>query len=181
MGNPDWIFNSYQQNPATNNFQVLGLNPFKIKCVPSETSGAVCSTGSVPYELTFHQTNKNPESPEFTFGCFKAKDGNEEQLNMGGSTAICDYALGATEDIKGINPTWLEELKSLDYENLKNDWDYPENKEFAIYHKLSGQPEEKVVGNDPFQETNVFVREIKYWLLDKESNRIPITIYIRVW
>lgn len=179
LGNIDWIFNSYQPNPATNDFQVSQLNPFIIKCVPS--SNATCSSTSMPYILTFHQTNKLPLSPEFTFGCYRIKDGHEEELNVGGATALCDYSLGATEDVKGINPTWLNDLKNLDYEALKRTWDYPEGKEFAIYQQRDGSSEEKVVGGDPFQETNVFVREIKYWLLTQEGNRVPITIYIRVW
>lgn len=90
----------------------------------------------------------------------------------------CDAELGVTEDIEGISEKWLNSLKSFEnYENLKIDWDYPKQKDFAIYvneEKITNSPE-------PYQQANVFVKEYKDWYVEEDADRVLIKINLRAW
>ena len=100
-------------------------------------------------------------------------------------TALCDVQLGSTEEIQGINDAWLQGLKDLQenegYEQLKENWHYPTEKNFAIYEVNNQGDENLIIGGDPFQQRNIFVRELTYWTLTGNGDRTPITISFRVW
>ncbi|MDO8556074.1 MAG: hypothetical protein Q7R96_02780, partial [Nanoarchaeota archaeon] len=80
---------------------------------------------------------------------------------------------------------WLEGLKDLQendgYEQLKEDWNYPAEKNFAIYEVDNQGNENLIIGGDPFDQKNVFVRELTYWKISDIGDRTPITISFRVW
>ena len=174
VGN-DWLFYPYPDS----NYPNLGFsatpNTITIKCfaLPCTTTP---SNG--PIVLTFYQNNVNADSPYLTAGCFTTIAGAELETNdADGPTALCDQQLGATEDIHGVNGAWLSLLQANTYSpSFKQSWNYPESREFAIY-----EDDNKILGADPFEQKNVFVREVKYWRLSQDGTRIPTTIYFRVW
>ena len=92
------------------------------------------------------------------------------------NTAACDSELGATEEYYGIRQSYLNNLQNLDYEDVKESWNYPEQKEFVIY-----KDNHKILGPDPASESSVFVKELKLMIVEDPDNRVPVTLSIRVW
>lgn len=86
----------------------------------------------------------------------------------------CEVELGSTENFEGIS---LDRIKKLNYKDLKKDWEYPESKEFAIYLNkvnITDNPE-------PGQQDNVFVKELRTWVLDKDGHRENAVVSLRTW
>lgn len=134
-------------------------------------------------EFIFYPNEANnwkQNDPEIVFPVCRYEDGEDASGDPN-----CNILLGSTESINGISPGWLNKLKQLGidgkYNEVKNAWDYPPERDFAIYEVMPNGDENLVVGGDPFDQRNVFVREIKYWLLTSGMERHSSTISIRVW
>ncbi len=88
---------------------------------------------------------------------------------------------GATEIIQGVSSSVSFDNSETGYLALKQEWNFPENKEFAIRitYPDSEYTYEPV---EPFQQAKVYVREWKDWELDTNTGaREEVTINVRVW
>lgn len=91
----------------------------------------------------------------------------------------CEVILGASISKFGINRGWLGELKSKDYNDLKDEWGFPEDKDFAIYENDLNN---KINGAEVIpQGVNVFSKEIKTNFLSNRGELDSVTIIIQVW
>ncbi len=174
----NWLYSSCKTTSGTTGILTATCtgNTAIIDCMPGED----CKRGNAL--LIFYPnaaTPKNIQEPELdeTF----CKDDNGAITD----TARCDIQLGSTEDVQGINNAWLQALKNLPtnggYEQLKRDWKFPLQKNFALYQVDNQGNENFILGGDTFNQKNVFVRELTYWILSTTGDRTPITISFRVW
>lgn len=97
----------------------------------------------------------------------------------------CVAELGVFENINGLNPTMLTDITSDSveaYKTLKTRWGIPEDKEFSIYidRNVDGAIE-KIIGADPFEKANVFVRRIESQIVEPIGTTTPVAVYLRVW
>lgn len=76
------------------------------------------------------------------------------------------------------------------YQKFKDDWNFPEGREFKIVIlELTGPENAKIYtpyneygfSGEPYEEAEVFVREWKYNILDKYGNRREVIVSMRVW
>ncbi len=94
----------------------------------------------------------------------------------------CNAELGSTIDIEGISAKKARELMKLDYQQVKERWHFPADKEFAIYAYTKDNQELSVKkGPEPPLHGSVFVKESNYWVVNSEGIIEPVTINIRVW
>ena len=117
---------------------------------------------------------------------------NKEELTCG-----AHYAVGASEKLKGLkleNADSVETLRlkvATDYEGVKEQWGFPDVKDFRIViyspsedltFEEADNNFELVVGlQKPSLDTEVFVREFNTFTLSEDGIKVPITINIRVW
>ncbi len=133
-------------------------NPITIQC-----SSGICSGNLVLTFYSIDPTNKN--LPDVGLICNPS------------NTAICDAVLGATTTTTGINENQVSALSANGYTKTKNNFKYPSLNEFAIFVDGSSIFPAQTVP----QQTNVFVKERKYWKLSKSNVRTQISIRFQVW
>ncbi len=91
--------------------------------------------------------------------------------------AVCKAVLGATVTYQGLQQGKITALQSADYNTVRTNWNYPLQKEFAIY-----QDGNKVIGGqEPTQQANIFVKEMKMNMIAADGAQTTTTINIRVW
>lgn len=91
--------------------------------------------------------------------------------------AICAALLGATVSHQGLQQSEINNLKTADYTIVKNAWTYPLQREFALY-----QDGQKIIGSqEPSQQADIFVKELKMNIINDQGVKTPTTINIRVW
>ena len=91
--------------------------------------------------------------------------------------AACTAVLGATITYQGLNQNEISNLQTQQYAIIKNRWTYPLQKEFAIY-----KDDIKIIGGqEPAQQADVFVKELKTNVIDDQGIQTTATINIRVW
>jgi len=116
---------------------------------------------------------------------------------------VCEdeYVLGATETLEGFSQSALDDLQTLcstNYEIVKTNFNYPENKEFSIYYVYTddamydfsatigvcnwdynvNNPYTEVA---PYEQANIFVKEYLYWILNEDGTTDSILVNIKVW
>ena len=87
---------------------------------------------------------------------------------------FCRIEAGASEFLEGLKESITS---SQDYTSLKEEWNFPESKEFVVYvnnRQVTSSPPQPSV-------TNVFTRTKKYWILKDNGEREPVEINMRVW
>jgi hypothetical protein len=89
----------------------------------------------------------------------------------------CNVEIGASEDITGISVNQLNTFKNKDYEQLKESWSFPANKEFVVY--VDNLKVTK--GPDAYEQSNVLVREVHAHKVLSTGERVPVVVNIRVW
>ncbi|MFH1455924.1 MAG: hypothetical protein ABIF40_03165 [archaeon] len=118
---------------------------------------------------------------------------------------VCEdkYVLGATETLEGFNFKALDDLQTLcntDYEIIKTNFNYPENKEFSIYYvytddavydftetiglcnwDYNANPNRPHTEITPYEQANIFVKEYLYWILNEDGTTDSILVNIKVW
>ncbi|MDO8628576.1 MAG: hypothetical protein Q7R56_02380 [Nanoarchaeota archaeon] len=171
---PEWAFSNCEQKTTSTQQGTISTTcgtTATIQCTSDTPS--TCKNHII--HVTYYPTQPEPAEPEFqTPLCTNTNNDNlDEDIN-------CQYTLGATEELKGISNDKLTNLSQANYATIKQQWHYPEEKHFAIY-KITPSGEEKINGGDPFGAKNTYVREIKYWTINKEGERTPLTISIRSW
>lgn len=89
----------------------------------------------------------------------------------------CTAVLGATVTYQGLQQNKIDTLHAQVYHTIKNIWNYPQQKEFAIY-----QDGNKIIGGqEPAQQANIFVKEMKMNMIAADGAQSTTTINIRVW
>lgn len=156
--NGDWRFEGI--SPASlQAFKVtLNSNDLTLDC----TATGLCDNKN--FTLFWSPKRTNPGEPTLSFDCTPS-----------GTPAICNAALGSTTSEEGLDTNFLNTLKTKNYQQLKNDWDYPSTKEFAIFIDNA-----LWIGAEQPQTGSVVAKEIKYWKIQGKS-RTPVSISIRVW
>ena len=95
------------------------------------------------------------------------------------------YAFGVKEKIKGIYKTKFEnEINNTDYNTLKEQWNYPQRKEFEIliYEGLDlANPIYTISKNSEITNEQVNVLQWSDWFINENSSREIITIMVRTW
>ena len=91
--------------------------------------------------------------------------------------AACTAVLGATITHQGLRQAEIDALRAEDYNALKRAWTYPLQREFAIYQEGT-----KIIGGqEPVQQADVFVKELKMNRINDQGIQTPTIINIRVW
>lgn len=97
------------------------------------------------------------------------------------------YSFGVTADLYGISVRNLTNLNQ-DFESLKVSWNLPLNKDFSILlantSKLQYAKEEVIFFynySDPFEQADVFVKEWRDFILNKNGQLDPVIMNIRIW
>lgn len=98
----------------------------------------------------------------------------------------CTALLGATITHHGLQQSEINVLadpQQTSYETLKQSWTYPLQREFALYQRdpATGQEKKIVGGQEPAQQANIAVKEIKMNLINDQGIQAPTIINIRVW
>ena len=129
------------------------------------------------FYLTYYQKFANEKTNELIIECSPFNLGDEDH---------CVAHLGASTTKTGIKNEWLEKLKTINYEDLKKNWDFPEDKDFSIYVSISeadlGKESSKINGAEEPQGINLFIKEFKTQSVDKYGSiTIPIIVNLRVW
>ena len=162
--------------------------------------------GSNAWEFGAAKTDKIPQFGKFCFSNWELKCGEGECATIKSRTIFdlyytpkekdiepkldawctqqatesqCKVELGSTENLEGINWRWLNDLKSEkeeDYIKIKDEWNFPESKNFAIF--VDG---DKIIGEEPYENINVFVREWKDWYVYSDGERKETKVNIQVW
>ncbi len=89
----------------------------------------------------------------------------------------CDASMGSSDDVKGIDQAKLTVLTTADYGQLKQQWNFPTSREFAIF--VDNLP--VTTSPAPGDQDDVMVKEIKIYKIDANGNRIPTVVNMRVW
>ena len=95
-----------------------------------------------------------------------------------------DIKFGAIEREKGLN---LEKINNLNYQDLKNSWNYPSNKDFKITiwnitsaDLINRSTSIADIGRSPNVE-DVSVKEWDDYVLTKEAELYPALINVKTW
>lgn len=128
-----------------------------------------------------NKTNYGPEDGEGIYWLTFYPLGSSE-LFLSLDTINCGFEtlLGAQESIKGINKLKLEDLGT--YEEMKNRWTYPKTKDFQILVKKDNKFE-KLSDDmpDPYQNANVYVKQIRDLYVNKQGELDKADIVLEVW
>ncbi|HLC71989.1 MAG TPA: hypothetical protein VJH37_00235 [Candidatus Nanoarchaeia archaeon] len=89
----------------------------------------------------------------------------------------CTAILGATITYEGLQQAEINTLSTANYNTIRSSWMYPLQKEFAIY-----QDGNKIIGGqEPVQQGNIFVKELKMQVINAQGVKTPTVINIKVW
>ena len=91
--------------------------------------------------------------------------------------SYCLIDVGATEILEGISPSLLVQLKTQGYAAVKQQWRYPEGKEFAI--TVDGNA--LFSGPEPGTRQNVQAKTFYSWYLLSNGQRNVTEVQLRVW
>lgn len=96
-------------------------------------------------------------------------------------TGDYEYYYGLAERIFGVS---VGKFSDLDYEEIKDKWNFPEGADFWI--KINYLDEEKgelqPFGNEnPYEQANVYVREWSDYILNEDGTKDAIKINMAVW
>ena len=106
------------------------------------------------------------ESPNFISTCSPSEE-------------LCIVTLGISTELTGFDKKKLEEYSAKDYDTLKQEWNYPLEKDFLI----TIESENIQIGNkqEKPDQQSTFVKQVKTNLLDEKGEKTPITINYQVW
>ncbi len=99
-----------------------------------------------------------------------------------------DYSFGVTEKIVGISSIKLQNFfdyygdDQLKYGDLKEKWNYPSFKDFAISYSDEDGLVESYSPEDIPAQTNVFARNVRHFLIDSKGDSIKeVEFNFRIW
>ena len=156
----NWRFSKVEPNPYPGPLEY----DFNEKRLTVRCKIGVCETDRGPIYV-YYYPSKEEITQEETVIIAKCNIQDKDK---------CDAELGSTENFEGVAKNRLEKLK---YKELKEEWKYPKDKEFAIY--LNNQ---KIVDSpEPGAQDNVFVKELRTWVLESDGYRENAVVGLRVW
>lgn len=149
----------------------------EIKCgVAVDGKPPIISNNKI-YYFTYHQIEPNKKISNLNSECDPYDDDKH-----------CIISLGASITKEGVNMDWLNELKpdagkeKEIYDQLKKDWDFPEDKEFSIYYGETEKDLKKLIGANEPQGVNFFIKQFKTQKVSSSGEiTIPLIVNIRVW
>lgn len=117
---------------------------------------------------------------------------NPEEGCFGTGTCLLDgenftYEFGVSEISRGFSEDKLNDLESVDYAILKNDWDIPLDKNFRVtVINLTAYKEDGIDffrgSEDPVPTgVSIFVKEWKDWTLTPKGELAPVEVRIELW
>lgn len=127
--------------------------------------------GEIGYNVVYYPNKKNWGSSDLTL---KTKPETE---------GYCDkVTLGASISKIGINEEWLAELGKEEYKSVKEEWGFPDDKEFAIYYGEDEDELIKLIGAEETQGVNIFINQFKTQYVGSGGEiTIPVIVNLRVW
>lgn len=109
----------------------------------------------------------------------------EDRCSLQGPPDSCVYVLGSKEIFIGLSEKRIYDLVtgSATYADKKEDWNFPDSREFSIYLDYMNGTLIKVTSPEfePSDQKNVFVKVISMSILKSNGERIPARINIRIW
>ncbi|MBT6045126.1 hypothetical protein HOG54_03710 [Candidatus Woesearchaeota archaeon] len=109
----------------------------------------------------------------------------EGRCSLTGAPDSCDYILGSKEIFKGLSERRIYLLVSelISYADLKEDWNFPDSRDFSIYLDYMNGTLIKATSPEfePSNQANVFVKVISMSILESNGERKPAKVNIRVW
>ena len=134
---------------------------YNIKCLTPPT----CINEKITMYFTIHDYHTPLAYPKLYTSC-------DPDLSY------CDMNLASSESLIGINPFKLQESRTIDYHTLKEQWNFPPTRDFAIYIDtiplLSDFP-------IPGEQQSVHVTSRTSWMLSDIGNRTTTEVNFRVW
>lgn len=112
------------------------------------------------------------------------------RLNFTRTFGSMEVMSGINKNIISVNPLSINFLCTTpeEYSLLKEQWNYPSNKDFQIFMISTPNPRYTLedINNvcsqaQPFEQASVFVQERVDTTLDRFGNREPLRINLRVW
>lgn len=85
----------------------------------------------------------------------------------------CSAEVGSSENLEGINWIWLNELKNMEYDTIKENWNFPRDFSITI--------NDEKIGGEPYENANVFVREWNDFEVNEKGERKEVKISVKVW
>lgn len=100
-----------------------------------------------------------------------------------GKVENCKASLGAITEFKGLDESYVNELKTKSYSNLLNEWGFPTNKKFNI--TVTNLRDQNIMeisdGETPLEGINIFVKEFNNIYLNKYNERENVKVRMVVW
>lgn len=147
---------------------------------PNEKEGYCADEGNT-FVLTCGGENNCPAATNRIFYLYYVLKSKFNNINpklgldcSGGDD--CKAELGASENLEGVNSEWLNDLGNANYTEIKKKWDFPESSGFSIT-----VDDNEVIGGEPYEEADVFVKEWTDLEVDNDGEREEIKVNIKVW
>lgn len=104
-------------------------------------------------------------------------------LHSGDYSSVLNYpvapVMGIVQTTEGVSHVALINLNQTDYADKKNDWNYPQERDFRIAFDSSLISIDK--GEVPSDMDNVFVRKVNTYIFDSDMNKEKGEFRISVW
>lgn len=156
-----WRFSKMEPDPYSGPLEYdFGEKKIYIRC-----KIGICETDDGPIIVYYYPSSESATQEE-TVLIANCNIEDEEK---------CDAELGSTENFEGVAKERLDRLK---YKDVKKEWKYPESKDFAIYLDNSKVFDD---GPEPGQQDNVFVKELRTWVLEQNGDRVNSVVGLRAW
>ncbi len=145
----------------TNNYVKVSSSPLTLQCTGTTTNA--CSPES--FFLFASPVSGTEVTPSLRLSCDPP------------DPDICNALLGATETFYGVNDKEIQAFRALSYDAQKKALGLPESVDAAIFLDA-----DQLTNNDePPLQTNVYVREIRTWMLDTTAHTTPVVVRMKVW
>lgn len=178
----EWNFIGYTSTQDLNSLHLEIINTSSQISITCKVGYYNCKTeissgSSTPgiYTISIEKDVVNPEK------VFKLED----SCSLTGAPDSCDYVLGSKEIFNGLSEQRIYLLveERISYTDLKEDWNFPDSRDFSIYLDYMNSTLLKVTSPEfePSDQANVFVKVISMSILKQNGERKPARVNIRVW
>lgn len=173
LGNPVSIeikFNSSEFEIIYFDSQLAAVKSGNKLIIECTSAAGICppSPSSPPQVVEITVYNSSTSSDFFIESSISCNPSN---------SSLCNFRIGSTEDIDGLNKNKTLSDLSSDYNSLKSKFGFPPENDFAVY--IDGN--KTTYGPDPPEQVQVYVKEIKAIFLDKFGKREQKILNLRVW
>ena len=159
-------------------------------CTDSQTKTVtieLCNPDSCPSNTWRFSDDSTTYTKSFTNSLddqliYHPLDSEEVELEIQQSS--CSTTLGITEDIIGISEEKLDALLSYfpdSIDDLKEKWKYPKSQNFAIKIKKETDINFQEYKTSNIEPLNIYSKEFKAWIIDKNAIKTSIIINLQIW